>query len=100
MLEPVSTLSPGLVQLPEMITGGDAFAPDMIALRMYGGLQFYRVRGDSLEALYDAPYDLQMLGEPQGEGVTVRGDGAVFLTSEKSVKESALLSRLQCKLPQ
>jgi uncharacterized protein YjiK len=98
-LQQVSTLSPGLVQLPEMVTGGDAFAPNMIALRMYGGLQFYRVRGDSLESLYDAPYDLQTLGEPQGEGVTVRSDGAVFLTSEKSVGESALLSRLQCNLP-
>jgi hypothetical protein len=100
MLAPVSTLSPGLVQLPEMVTGGAAFAADMIALRMYGGLQFYRVRADSLEPLFDAPYDLQMLGEPQGEGIAVRSDGAIFLTSEKSVKASALLSRVQCELPE
>lgn len=100
VLEPVSTLSPGLVQLPEMVTGGDAFAPHLIALRMYGGLQFYRVRDNALEPLFDAPYDLQTLREPQGEGIAVRTDGAIFLTSEKSVNESALLSRLQCKLPE
>jgi uncharacterized protein YjiK len=99
-LQPVSTLSPGLVQLPEMVTGGDAFAPHLIALRTYGGLQFYRVLADSLEPLFDAPYDLQALREPQGEGIAVRGDGTIFLTSEKGVKESAVLSRVHCKLPE
>jgi hypothetical protein len=99
MLKPVGTLTPGLVQLPEMVTGGSGFSNSVIALRTYGGLQFYRVSGNSLEPVYDAPYDLQPLREPQGEGVTVRSDGSIFLTSEKSVGESAVLSRVQCTLP-
>jgi hypothetical protein len=99
MLAPVATLSPGLVQLPEMATGAAVFGNDMFAIRTYGGLQFYRTDADSIVSLYESPYSLDALGEPQGEGVAVRKDGTVFLTSEKSLGGSALLSRLQCELP-
>lgn len=99
MLAPVATLSPGLVQIPEMTTGAAAFGDHTFAIRTYGGLQFYRTDADTLVSLYESPYSLAALGEPQGEGVAVRSDGTVFLTSEKSMGESALLSRLQCELP-
>lgn len=99
MLEPVAALSPGLVQLPEMATGAAAIGANTFALRTYSGLQFYRTEGDTLFPLYDRQYDLQALSEPQGEGVAVRDDGAVFLTSEKGMGAAALLSRVQCELP-
>lgn len=99
MLEPVRTLSAGLVQLPEMVTGGSGVSDDLLALRTYSGFQFYRVEADTLIALYDSAYSLAALEEPQGEGIAVRKDGAVFLTSEKSMAGAALLSRVQCKLP-
>lgn len=99
MLAAVGTLSPGLVQLPEMASGASAFGDNTFAIRTYGGLQFYRTHADTIVSLYESPYSLAALREPQGEGVAIRNDGAVFLTSEKSMGESALLSRLQCELP-
>lgn len=100
MLAAVATLSPGLVQIPEMATGAAAFGETMFAIRTYGGFQFYRTEAGSISSVYESPHSLAALGEPQGEGIAVRNDGAVFLTSEKSMGESALLSRLQCELPQ
>lgn len=100
LLEPVATLSPGLVQLPEMATGAAVIDMNTFAIRTYRGLQFYRTEGDTLFALYDTHYGLQALSEPQGEGVAVRDDGAVFLTSEKGMGAAALLSRVQCQLPE
>lgn len=99
MLKPIRTLTAGLVQLPEMVTGGSALSNELLALRTYGSLQFYRVEANTLTAVYDSAYSLAELEEPQGEGIAVRDDGAIFLVSEKSMTDAAMLSRLHCKLP-
>jgi hypothetical protein len=100
-LEEVATLSEGLVQMPDMVTAA-AVVPGtrVIAIRTYGGLQFYHARKRSFEAVYEQPYDLRALNEPQGEGIAVLPNGTVMLASEKSMGKAALLSRLQCRLPQ
>jgi hypothetical protein len=100
-LTEVARLSDGLVQLPEMVTGA-AVVPGtrIVAVRTYGGIQFYRARNGTLEPVYERPYDLTTLNEPQGEGLTVRADGSVFLVSERAIGKAALLSRVQCKLPE
>lgn len=99
-LIPVAQLSAGLVQLPDMVTGAAAVpGTDLIAVRTYGGLQFYRVAGDQLAPVYDAPFDLRFLQEAQGEGIAVRGDGVVFLVSERGMAEAATLARVACRLP-
>ena len=100
-LEEVATLSAGLVQLPDMVTSAAALpGTRVIAIRTYGGLQFYHARKRSFEPVYEQPYDLRALNEPQGEGLAVLGDGTIMLVSEQATGRAALLSRLQCKLPQ
>jgi hypothetical protein len=100
-LEEVGTLSEGLVQMPDMVTGA-AVLPGtrVVAVRTYGGLQFYRARKRSFDPVYEQPYDLRSLNEPQGEGIAVLANGTVMLASEKSMGKTGLLSRLQCTLPQ
>jgi hypothetical protein len=99
-LTEVARLSDGLVQLPEMVTGA-AVVPGtrIVAVRTYGGIQFYHARNGTLQAAYERSFDLKTLNEPQGEGVTVRADGSVFLVSERAIGKAALLSRVQCVLP-
>ena len=100
MLTRVKTLSRGLVQLPDMVTGA-AVVPGtrIVAVRTYSGMQFYRAENGTLNALYDRPYDLRALNEPQGEGITVETDGSIVLVSERALSKAAVLSRIQCKLP-
>jgi hypothetical protein len=98
----VQQLSPGLVQLPELVTGANALRDgSVIAVRTYAFLQLYRMSADTLEALWPAPgYDLAPLAEPQGEGVALREDGVVFLVSETGpTRQPPPLSRLRCTLP-
>jgi hypothetical protein len=99
-LKEVATLSAGLVQMPDMVTSA-AVVPGtrVIAVRTYGGLQFYHARKRSFDPVYEQPYDLRALNEPQGEGLAVLEDGTVLLASEKSMGKTGLLSRLQCRLP-
>jgi hypothetical protein len=102
MLEPVQQLSPGLVQLPDLVTGAAA-TPDgsTIAVRTYTHLQLYRLAADTLQALWPGRgFDLGALAEPQGEGVAVAPDGTVYLVSETGLEQSpAPLSRLRCRIP-
>ena len=71
-----------------------------VAVRTYGRLALYRT-ADLLGTGGPAfSMDLAPLGEPQGEGVAMRADGTVLLTSESG--EGALPGRaawLQCPLP-
>jgi hypothetical protein len=101
-LTPVQRLTPGLVQLPDMITGAGA-TPDgsWIVLRTYAYAQLYQLVAGRLVPRLDAPgLDLQALHEQQGEGVDVRSDGTLLLLSEKGLDENnPPVSRLDCSLP-
>jgi hypothetical protein len=102
MLEPVQQLTPGLVQLPDLVTGASA-APDgrTIAVRTYTHLQLYRPSGDTLAALWPGRgFDLAPLAEPQGEGVALAADGTVYLVSETGPdRVPPPFSRLRCHIP-
>jgi hypothetical protein len=102
VLERLQELTPGLVQLPDLVTGASA-APDgrAVAVRTYTHLQLYRMQGDTLAALWPEPgYDLVGLAEPQGEGVALAADGTVYLVSETGIeRRPPPLSRLRCRIP-
>lgn len=99
-LTPIATLSPGLVQLPDMVTGASA-TPDgrHIIIRTYSALQIYTFADGKLAPVYDEPFDLQELNEPQGEGIAADDGGVVYLVSERGMDDAAPVSRLRCKLP-
>lgn len=71
-----------------------------IAIRTYDELRVYEAEtllaGGDLTAL---TYDLRHLREPQGEGVDIQDDGAVWLTSERGGGTPPGLIRLDCTLP-
>lgn len=87
----------------DRITGASA-SPDgrHVAIRSYGSLYIYAA--DALTGGGEtAPLviDLSYLGEPQGEGVALRDDGTVWLSSEAEDGDaSPLLARLSCTLSQ
>lgn len=103
MLEEVQRLYDDARALPFQITGASA-APDgrWIAVRSYGYLQLYRPHPDgSLAPALPAPgLNLDPLAEPQGEGVAVRDDGTIFLTSEAGPdRVPGTIGRLTCRAP-
>jgi hypothetical protein len=97
----VRVLAPEPQQPGDAVTGAGASRDGRwVALRTYGRLALYRTADllGSGEAAFSM--DLAPLGEPQGEGVAMRSDGTVLLTSESG--EGALPGRaawLQCPLP-
>lgn len=102
VLEQVRQITPGPMPRNNQVTGADATADGRwVAVRTYSQLFLYRTR--DLLAGHDSAavrVDLSPLGEPQGEGVALRDDGAVLLTSEAWQKGAlAPAARLQCNLP-
>ena len=101
VLEPVQSLTTGLVQLPDMITGAGATRDGKtIVMRTYSALQLYSFENQQLSPLlHTSGFDLQPLREPQGEGVDISANGTVYLISEKGLEdEAAPLSRVSCVL--
>jgi hypothetical protein len=93
----VQQLTPGLVQLPDFVTGASA-APDgsRIAVRTYSSLELYRFDRDTLVSVWPQPFPLEGLTEPQGEGVAMVAD-TLFLVSEAGpFAAPPPLSRLVC----
>src|SRR5690606_10461369 len=81
-LDHVQDLTPGIVQLPEQVTGGAA-AGERVLLRTYSALHHFDWTGDSLATSHaQPPIDLRFLAEEQGEGVAMASDGSVTLVSE------------------
>jgi len=99
-LERVQSLSPGIVQFPDMVTGAAATPSGRtIAVRTYAWLQLYHLAGDTLQPLLPEPIDLTPLREAQGEAVDLRADGSIFLASEHGLgQKQAPLSRMKCQL--
>lgn len=100
VLEPIATLSAGLVQLPDMVTGASVTADGrQIVIRTYSALQVYTFLESGIVPAFDEPFDLQPLNEPQGEGVDVGDNGEIYLVSERGLADAAPISRLRCRLP-
>ncbi len=86
--------------VPRQVTGG-ASDPQgtVLALRTYESLQFYRMNGDTLEAIEGALVNLRTLLEGQGEAVGIGLDGLVVLTSEGGpVGGPASMTLMRCDL--
>lgn len=96
----VRVLAPEPEQPGDGVTGAGASRDGRwVALRTYGRLVLYRTADLLAGGTPAFSMDLAPLGEPQGEGVAVRADGTVLLTSESG--ESALPGRaawLKCPL--
>jgi len=96
-LEHVRTLTDGLVQIPDQVTGA-AQAGNWVALRTYRYLDLYEVHDDTLATYASFRVSLAELREPQGEGVALSSAGEIFLVSEKQHLGTAPLSYLRCTL--
>lgn len=99
-LEEVQRLSEGPRILPRQVTGG-AVSPagNLVALRTYESLQFYRLVADTLVPVEGGLVNLRPLREPQGEAVAIGLDGSVVLASEGGPANApGSLSFLRCRL--
>jgi hypothetical protein len=97
-LEHVRDLTPGLVQLPDQVTGGATSADGArVLLRTYSYLQYFEVNRDGGLEGDGTRASLSSAAEPQGEAVAWRADGVVFLLGEKGFdRESGILARTSC----
>lgn len=103
VLQRVAVLRAGRIAKNQWVTGASA-SPDgkWVALRTHGAVYFYDaerfLRGD-----VNAPFvfDATSLREPQGEGIGLGANGALFLAGEGGAKGAAgTLSSGVCKLPE
>ena len=83
-LDEVQRVTAGAQPVADQVTGAGALAGDegIVVLRTYQAMAFYRIDGDTLSPLPDGQVNLRVLGEPQGEAVTLGPAGLVVLTSE------------------
>ncbi|HET7274953.1 MAG TPA: hypothetical protein VFI91_07215 [Longimicrobiaceae bacterium] len=98
-LEHIRDLSDGPVPIPDQITGAGASGEgNWIAVRTYSKLYFYRPAAflSPTADLDPLMVDLEPLDEGQGEGVDLRGNGVVVLTTEGGPPTATLL---RCSLP-
>ena len=80
-----------------MVTGA-AVSPDgdVLAVRTYSSLHFFRLRGDSLPSPLTPPEGLTIpFVEPQGEGVAFLSPDLLVLTSERGGADHATIARLR-----
>lgn len=99
-LELVRRLSQLPVERAARVTGAAA-SPDgrYVALRSLAALAVYRTADLLADGTPVLTFDLRPLGERQGEGVDLDGDGTVVLTSEGSGNAQPTLTILSCRLP-
>ncbi len=93
-LEHIRDLSATSLEIPDQVTAAGA-SPDgnWVAIRTYSTLHFYRTEKllNPAAALNPRSVDITALDEGQGEGVDVRGNGVVILTSEGDAPTAAVL---------
>jgi hypothetical protein len=98
-LEVVQFLSEDRLPLPQQITGADASSGgEIVAIRSYEALEFYRVEHGHLIPQEGGRVALRTLNELQGEGVGLGPNGQVALTSEAVLGKSATLTMLTCAM--
>ena len=92
-LEPHATLP------MEKVTDADA-SPDgeWIVVRSKEEMIFFRDEEFAL-AEHGTPISLRPLGEPQGEGVAIGGDGTVYLASEGKRGQPGSFRTMRCQFP-
>jgi hypothetical protein len=100
-LERIRTLAPRAQEVGDRVTGASATPNGQwVAVRTYAALAFYRTADLLGSGRPVAQLDLEPLGEPQGEAVSLADDGTVFLTSEGPGRHlPGTLARLRCLLP-
>ncbi|NNF12482.1 MAG: hypothetical protein HKN72_04640 [Gemmatimonadetes bacterium] len=83
-MEEVQRLGDGARPLADQVTGASALSDggDVVAIRTYQSMVFYRMEGDTLAPLADGLVNLRTLEESQGEAVALGPGGLVVLTSE------------------
>jgi hypothetical protein len=92
----VLDIAPNLARL-RVVTGA-AVSPDgdVLAVRTYSSLHFFRLRGDSLPSPLTPPEGLTIpFVEPQGEGVAFLSPDLLVLTSERGGADHATIARLR-----
>lgn len=79
----IQRLTGGPQPLANQVTGAAATRDgSSIAIRTYQSMAFYRMAGDTLQAVEGGFVNLRSLRESQGEGIALGPDGRVLLTSE------------------
>lgn len=99
-LEEVQRLGEGRRPLGDQVTGASALrgTDDVVVIRTYQSLAFFRMTGDSLEPRANGIVNLRTLGEAQGEAVALGPEGLVVLTSEAGFFGSAgSMNLLRCR---
>lgn len=83
------------------VTGADVSSDGRwLVVRTYVSLHFFRLDADGLPSPITGPAGVPIpVVESQGEAVAFDGDDALVLTSERSVRGHALLTRLRLALP-
>lgn len=82
-LREVQRLGTDAAGLPDQVTGASASPRgDVVAVRSYQALEFFRVVQDTLARGEDGSVNLRPLRESQGEAIGLGADGLVVLTSE------------------
>ena len=100
-LERIRRLAPEAAEIGDRVTGASA-SPDgrWVAVRTYAALAFYRTADLLGNGGPVSQLDLEPLGEPQGEAVSLADDGTVVLTSEGPGHHlPGSLAHLRCVLP-
>lgn len=80
------------------VVTGAAVSPegDVLVVRTYSSLHFFRLRGDSLPAPLTPPEGLTIpFVEPQGEGVAFLSPDLLVLTSERGLSEHGTVARVR-----
>ncbi len=98
-LELVQELSPGARVIPRQVTGGSVSPEgDILALRTYESLQFFKFVADTLVPIKDGQIDLRSLLEAQGEGIAIGPGGLLVLTSEAVGETPPQMNLMHCNL--
>lgn len=97
-LEQVRAFTPGVVQMPDMVTGASATpSGKWVAIRAYAWVDLYPADEQGLAAERKARMPLESLRERQGEGVAITDDGELLFVSERGGGD-APLSAMRCTL--
>ena len=89
-------IAPDLLRLRAVTGAAVSPAGDVLVVRTYSSLHFFRMRGDSLPAPLTSPGGVTIpFIEPQGEGVAFLSSDLLVLTSELGLAAAATIARVR-----